>query len=604
MSLYNKLILKQQADLIRYEVNDGKNTAERVGKTLVDLINSVDLSTEIFNQSRVKILTLEELNSSENYSVDEYPMRYVVIDNQETLNVVGYLDIIFSSESEKLSQVFLTDLTLSGNTFTTGDTKDNTPKYYYRIFSEGDWDKWIQMTPELSTPESAGLMSAADKKKLDKITDLSLIGTIELEDIDNLKISAVTRGSSFFRVMSAQAVVGLMGLFTESSMQEITEMLITHFPIDSEGRLQTGNQVGPEIFAYYRNYVVTDPKKEWSEWKPMIPAADKDHDGLMSAEDKKKLDGIQQNANKFELKAATATDLGGVMSKKTGNAQGRDYYVEVSQDGTMKVNVPWENTTYPVADERQGGLMSLEDKTKLDGITKNSLIGTIALEDLDKCGEDFLAYYGLGGEQRPSMRLLVTSNMAGGDGRAVVGTLDIIGDNMMHQITQIFTTHLNYYKDTGFSMGAHTDTIVYQYFRSWGGFGGGTLPANQWTEWQSLVPAKVYDLVEEIVITAVPNNHIERMTSMEIAGISGGVFDFNKCMNGTQRAYLHIISYSDSGKTQKEDEAFVRLEFYSMMNVHTASFSIESRDFTMSVPGSGISVDYDLNVSVKKKLYE
>ena len=134
-----------------------------------------------------------------------------------------------------------------------------------------------------------------------------------------------------------------------------------------------------------------------------------------------------------------------------------------------------------------GGLDSA-DRKKLESLRDWNLIGVIALEDLDKCGEDFIAYYGLGGKQRPSMRLLVTSEMAGGDGRAVVGTLDIIGDNMMHQITQIFTTHLNYYKDTGFSMGAHTDTIVYQYFRSWGGFGGGNLPANQWTPWQDITP--------------------------------------------------------------------------------------------------------------------
>lgn len=48
MGLNNKTNLKNQADLIRYEDGEGKNTAERVGKVLVDIIENVDqsLSTE------------------------------------------------------------------------------------------------------------------------------------------------------------------------------------------------------------------------------------------------------------------------------------------------------------------------------------------------------------------------------------------------------------------------------------------------------------------------------------------------------------------------------------------------------------------------------
>ena len=35
----------------------------------------------------------------------------------------------------------------------------------------------------------------------------------------------------------------------------------------------------------------------------------------------------------------------------------------------MFVNVPWENTTYTNATQTTDGLMSKEDKTKLDGLT-------------------------------------------------------------------------------------------------------------------------------------------------------------------------------------------------------------------------------------------
>ena len=53
----------------------------------------------------------------------------------------------------------------------------------------------------------------------------------------------------------------------------------------------------------------------------------------------------------YSLSIATTTTLGGVKSTKTGTTADRNYNVEVNSDGTMKVNVPWENTEYtlPIA---------------------------------------------------------------------------------------------------------------------------------------------------------------------------------------------------------------------------------------------------------------
>ena len=44
MGLNNKTNLKSQADLIRYEDGEGKNTAERVGKVIAEIITNADLS--------------------------------------------------------------------------------------------------------------------------------------------------------------------------------------------------------------------------------------------------------------------------------------------------------------------------------------------------------------------------------------------------------------------------------------------------------------------------------------------------------------------------------------------------------------------------------
>ena len=73
---------------------------------------------------------------------------------------------------------------------------------------------------------------------------------------------------------------------------------------------------------------------------------------------------------KDNVPAATSEKIGGIKSQKTGTTSGKDYKVEVASDGTAKVNVPWTdtNTTYAKATTSVDGLMSKEDKSKLDGL--------------------------------------------------------------------------------------------------------------------------------------------------------------------------------------------------------------------------------------------
>ena len=51
------------------------------------------------------------------------------------------------------------------------------------------------------------------------------------------------------------------------------------------------------------------------------------------------------NTGDYYVPIATASRLGVVKSVTTGTTSGRDYDVEVKADGTMKVNVPWTDTT-------------------------------------------------------------------------------------------------------------------------------------------------------------------------------------------------------------------------------------------------------------------
>lgn len=69
--------------------------------------------------------------------------------------------------------------------------------------------------------------------------------------------------------------------------------------------------------------------------------ATKTANGLLSASDKTKLDGIATGANKYVLPIAGAA-LGGI--KTDYAASGKNYPVKVDSDGSAYVNVPWTDT--------------------------------------------------------------------------------------------------------------------------------------------------------------------------------------------------------------------------------------------------------------------
>ena len=100
------------------------------------------------------------------------------------------------------------------------------------------------------------------------------------------------------------------------------------------------------------------------------PVATTSANGLMSSVDKKKLDGIADNANNYSLPVATSSVRGGIKIGYTES--GKNYPVELNTSGQAFVNVPWTDTTYPVATTSANGLMSSVDKKKLDGIADNA----------------------------------------------------------------------------------------------------------------------------------------------------------------------------------------------------------------------------------------
>ena len=100
----------------------------------------------------------------------------------------------------------------------------------------------------------------------------------------------------------------------------------------------------------------------------IIPTASINGYGFMDESDKRKLDGIANNANNYSLPTASSTTKGGIT---LGYSQsGKNYPVVLDSNGKAYVNVPWidTNTTYRLATSTNNGLMSSADKAKIDGI--------------------------------------------------------------------------------------------------------------------------------------------------------------------------------------------------------------------------------------------
>lgn len=89
--------------------------------------------------------------------------------------------------------------------------------------------------------------------------------------------------------------------------------------------------------------------------------------GLMSADDKEKLDGIATGANKYSHPTYTAKSSGfyKVTVDGTGHVSGATAVTKADITG---LGIPAQDTTYSAATQSANGLMSSSDKKKLDGI--------------------------------------------------------------------------------------------------------------------------------------------------------------------------------------------------------------------------------------------
>lgn len=165
----------------------------------------------------------------------------------------------------------------------------------------------------------------------------------------------------------------------------------------AELNVKDPTNAGVEIELDYNNINPSNGVQSITARSEYIPVADKTKatgSGLMLNTDKAKLDGIAESANNYVLPAADNNVLGGIKAIKSTNItfntlpENSTKYntgLRINEDQQGVISVPYPNN----ATTTSSGLMSAEDKTKLDNSTeyvlpaagKNILGGIKAVSD-------------------------------------------------------------------------------------------------------------------------------------------------------------------------------------------------------------------------------
>lgn len=245
---------------------------------------------------------------------------------------------------------YISGLSVSGRTitFTKGDGTDDT------ITTQ-------DTTYQNATTGAAGLMSAADKTKLDSIE----------ENANNYTHpSHSAAGEGLYKV-----TVDNLGHVTATKAVQKGDITALGIPGQdttySEFAGSTAGLVPSADTGDAGKYLKADGTWGTPE-NTTYTNASQSAAGLMSADDKKKLDGIETGANKYTHPSYDDQPSG--LYKVTVDATGHVSAVTpVVKNDITALGIPAQDTTYQNASQSSAGLMSAADKTKLDNIPSNSL---------------------------------------------------------------------------------------------------------------------------------------------------------------------------------------------------------------------------------------
>ena len=106
-----------------------------------------------------------------------------------------------------------------------------------------------------------------------------------------------------------------------------------------------------------------------------IPVATTETNGLMSAEDKAKLDGVSNNANNYTHPTGSAASKSlGLYKISTDSESHVKSVLAVTKSDITSLGIPAQDTTYNNATQSTAGLMSAADKKKLDNLDTSGAV--------------------------------------------------------------------------------------------------------------------------------------------------------------------------------------------------------------------------------------
>ena len=199
-------------------------------------------------------------------------------------------------------------------------------------------------------------MRSPDGTSLVTITGDELLGT---------KKSAITMSGDATFTMSDKGVKGITD--TVGSSADGTKLVTDKAVKDAIAAIEIPDPL-PAGGTDGQVLTKTADGEAWEDI-PDYENATTEYDGLMSSADKKKLDGIENNANNYthptSAAGAKASGLYKVETDANGHVIGA---VNVAKGDITALGIPAQDTTYVDATGSASGLMSAADKTKLDGM--------------------------------------------------------------------------------------------------------------------------------------------------------------------------------------------------------------------------------------------
>lgn len=264
-------------------------------------------------------------------------------------------------------------------------------------------------------------------------------------------------------------------------------------PVLAEGEL------GLEIDTRYQK--IGDGVHAWNDLKYTTDVAVKEI-SLKEGTEKMVVQLVKTDGTKEELTIPGATSTtNGVMTAtdklNLDNSLSHIAVIAGTRDATLtffrnKGNS--SNIVLPSATYAKAGVMSADDKIKLDGIVSWTEVKSIDIEDIDTIPASIEDAAVMAIDTSHSRYILTHGNIN-------VGAIDIFSDNLGHQLTEVLTTH--YEMTSGDVEPSHSDVEVYTYYRSYNinsfelarkGVARGT-----WSEWQQCVEALTNEELEKIL---------------------------------------------------------------------------------------------------------